>query len=475
MKQQPKALYLLACIVMWECFSYYGMRALLVLYMVAKLGFGDLYAFGVYAVFSGLFELSGVAGSLVAERYIGLRRSIVLGSWLLASGYILLVFELVDFPFYASLGLLVVGYGLFYTNISTLLGLYYKPEDPKREEGFTLFYSAINLGALLAIILCGVVADCYGWSYGFGLAALGMIAGNITWHLFQPLLEDKGLPPQDVNRFELNLIYLLIIPVILFLALCIKCEALLLPLLPWLGLTCIAGVSYRLIKIDTSAWKSLVLLMTYLLSIIVFYGAQEQMGSTLVLFTERFIDRSIGGLSVPATTIMSLNPLAIIVLGPFLNWLFKKIKSPAMNETVFLHRRLACAFLIAGGAFLILWIICLFHRDGEAISLLYLVPLILSISMAEVMVGPAVFAACSEISCKYQLGFIMGLIPIGFSLASTFGGLLSKMMAIEGEGPQQIAIYGLGFETIAIILLASGLLLGILTQLMNKNKRIVAI
>jgi hydrogenase/urease accessory protein HupE len=92
-----------------------------------------------------------------------------------------------------------------------------------------------------------------------------------------------------------------------------------------------------------------------------------------------------------------------------------------------------------------------------------------------VMVGPAVFAACSEISCKYQLGFIMGLIPIGFSLASTFGGLLSKMMAIEGEGPQQIAIYGLGFETIAIILLASGLLLGILTQLMNKNKRIVAI
>jgi proton-dependent oligopeptide transporter, POT family len=438
---QPKTLYLLSFVQMWECFSYYGMRTLLVLYMVSKLGLSDPMAYGIYAVFAGLFELCGVGGNLLAERWLGLKRAIVIGSLFLIAGYLLLAFEV---EFFLSLALIVVGGGLFNTNTTALLGLYYHLEDQRREEGFTLFYSSFNLGALAATLLCGFAGAYWGFSYGFALAGLGMGIGLTALLLLSPLLGDKGKAPGGGTWSVL-----LLLPVTAVVALAIQAESVALPLLPWIGLISFAFVACRFRK----DLKSLFTLSTYLVALIIFYGAQEQIGSTLLLFVERQVDRSF----LPAAALMSLNPMGVIILGPFVNYLCRKIRRG--DESLFLFKRLISAFFIASFAFLLLFFLA---GGEEKVPLFLFLPLIGLISLAEVMIGPAIYSACSEISAKF--GFVMGLIPIGFSLANLFGGFLSKRIAEEASQ---------GFGMISAILLIVAIILNLTLFIFYKRREVV--
>ena len=179
---QPKALMLIASVQMWECFSFYGMRVLLVLYMIHQLGWSDAQAFGIFALYTGLVEFGGIIGGMVAEKFLGLKRAISLGGWLIMSGHLTLALG-ESFLFFRALALIIVGSSFFSTNLSALLGLFYGENDARRESGFTLDHAAINLGSLLASLLCGYVGELLGWNYGFGLAAIGMLSGNLTFLL----------------------------------------------------------------------------------------------------------------------------------------------------------------------------------------------------------------------------------------------------------------------------------------------------
>lgn len=175
--KQPKAFYLLTCIQMWKFFSNFGMRALLVLYMVDALRLSDSRTFGMNAVFLGVMELSGIFGGIVADRILGLRRATGLGALLITLGYGGFIFEN---GIYVALPLVVLGASLFSGNITALLGAAYAENDPRRERGFTFFYMMQNLGALVSTFICGVVAEHYGYRAGFALAASGMVIGSIT-------------------------------------------------------------------------------------------------------------------------------------------------------------------------------------------------------------------------------------------------------------------------------------------------------
>ena len=189
----PPGLFYLFFAEMWERFSFYGMRALLILYMTKQLLYSDEMSFGIFAVYGSLVYATPLIGGMLADRIIGYRRAIIFGGILMAMGHFMLAIEH-PFFFYTSLGLLIVGNGFFKPNISSLLGELYDKDDVRRDSGFTIFYLGINLGGWAAPLLCAWLAEVYGWHFGFGLAGLGMLAGLVFFYrgLSKQVFYDKG-------------------------------------------------------------------------------------------------------------------------------------------------------------------------------------------------------------------------------------------------------------------------------------------
>ena len=185
----PAGLFTLFFAEMWERFSYYGMRALLLFYMIKGfLGFNDSRAYGVYGAYTALVYATPFIGGVLADRLLGARRAVIIGGVLMAAGHLLMMFE-VSWAFFTALALLIVGNGFFKPNISTIVGGLYPPGSPKKDGGFTLFYMGINLGAAMSPLLCGYIGETYGWHYGFGLATFGMLAGLAVFTAPRPIAQ----------------------------------------------------------------------------------------------------------------------------------------------------------------------------------------------------------------------------------------------------------------------------------------------
>lgn len=191
---QPTGLYVLFFAEAWERFSYYGMRALLVLYMVNHLKFAKNDALSVYGTYTGLVYLTPILGGWLADKYLGRRKAVIIGAVVMALGHLAMAFEPL---LYQALGLLIIGNGFFKPNISTIVGGLYDEGDPRRDGGFTIFYMGINLGAFFSPLVCGTLGETVGWHYGFSAAAIGMVAGLAVFVWGQRYFRNIGLPPRQ--------------------------------------------------------------------------------------------------------------------------------------------------------------------------------------------------------------------------------------------------------------------------------------
>ncbi len=427
--RQPKSVFLLSFVQMWNRFSHYGMRALLVLFMLHALKFSTPFALGVYAVFCALVELGGVLGAYLAQKTFGLRRAILYGGWIVALGHLSLAMKW----FFPGLALLIVGSSLFSTNITALIGEFYQPQDVRRQGGFTLFYMGINVGALLATILCGFLAENFGWEYGFGLAAAGMVLGNLALLKFRHLLSGKGETPEDPKKG----LPLLLIGLGGFAILCMVGQSISLPLLPILAVG-LGILIFRKLRKQNIPLKGLAL---SLVTLVLFFAAEEQIGSSLVVFTSEKTTHTLFGLPMATSSILSLNPIVIIFFGAIANALYLKIKNPS--------RRLAIPFLIVAGA---LALLSFSHMAIPILPLSSVMGVVALISFAELLVGPMVYTTCSEVSSAAKDPKVMGLVPIGFSLAALLGGTMSKFITATG--------YDLGFLVVAAMVTLFGIGLG---------------
>ncbi|MCE5315796.1 MAG: peptide MFS transporter [Parachlamydia sp.] len=460
MKQQPKALMLLVSVQMWECFSFYGMRVLLVLYMIHNLKFTDTQAFGVFALYTALVEFGGILGGIAADRCLGLRKAISLGGWLILSGHVILAFGSETLFFFPALALIIIGSGLFSSNLSAMLGLFYEEQDGRREAGYTLFYAGINLGSLLASLLCGYVGDQFGWHYGFGLAAIGMLIGNSLFHYFGAVLEDKGkASPKQVSKRGATLVPFLLILAVLLISQGLQNEEMVFPLVPWVFLATIAYVAYRLVQEDSAGVQKIAKAMLYILAIALFFAAEEQMGTSITLFSDRHATKSLWSIPIPPSVLLSINPAVIIIFGTLMNRLSGKISGAL---------RMILPFSIAACAFVVLaWA----SPDGRPVPVLFVIGMTAAVAFAELMVGPTAYSFCAEIATKKHQGMVMGLVPIGFSLASVIGGHLAKWMAIdEADLVPSFEVYREGFLSIGVILFSAAAILGIGLILVSKMK-----
>lgn len=303
---QPRGLTILFLTEMWEKFSFYGMRALLVYYMTRQLMFDQQRASLVYGLYTAFVFLTPILGGLIADRWLGRRRAVILGGSIMALGHFMMAFE---GQFYLALGVIALGNGLFLPSLPSQISGLYAADDPRRGSAYNVYYVGINLGAFLAPLVCGTLGEVYGWHWGFGAAGIGMLAGLCIY-----IAGQRHLPPEPE----------------------------------------------RAAQRDTSAEpaqdelrRRFILLGAVGLAVVVFRAAYEQTGNTLALWIDASVDRGLSlGWTIPSTWFQSLNPLMVFLLSPFVVAYF--IRRAREGREASPLRKMALGALIVAGAYLML-------------------------------------------------------------------------------------------------------------------------
>ena len=320
----PKGLFVCFATEMWERFSYYGMRALLILYLTKHWEFSDAQSYIIYGAYTSLVYIMPVFGGMLADRILGSRKAVTFGAILLVLGHTGMAFESNIQVFYMSLALIISGVGFLKPNISTMVGALYEEGDPRRDPGFTIFYMGINIGAFSASLLCGYLGETYGWSYGFGAAGIGMLIGLVIFLWGQDYLEGHAEPTSDFykeKKFNItyeNWAYLSGIIMVFSSWFLIQNQQIVGNLLGGFGAICIAlWLAYALLKCSPEERDRLVIVGILILFSLIFWALFEQAGSSLNILTDRGVDRTILGWEVPASMFQSLNAFFIFTLAPF--------------------------------------------------------------------------------------------------------------------------------------------------------------
>lgn len=452
--QQPRALYLLFFVQMWESFSFYGLRAILVLYMVSELKFSDAKAFGIYAIYTALSECLGVFGGRISDKIMGLKNSIYVGGIIIAIGHTLI--SVYDHEFFLYLGLAFIAYGtgFFRTNSNALLGEFYLENDPRRDAGYTLFYVGLNIGAFLATIGCTYVAEHYGWHFAFSLAAIGMILGLIALFYFKHILEKRGKRPVNISKKTASLTYLLVLAVAPIFTIFIYYYEESTYILTAAILLMLGNVYLQAKKHDKRDRFSIYLILLAVIFLGVFYGFEEQVGTTLILFAERYGSGFLFDFEVPAAALTSVNPIVVLLLGPIVAVAFEKYEA-SIKRGINVFSKIAIACFLQASAFAILK-----FYDVGTISQVPSSIIATSfgiIAFSELFIGPALNSFCSERAPKDMKGVMMGVVMLGYAFANIMNGELSKMMAID-ESKGGIEIYMDGFTHIAFWCVVLGIL-----------------
>jgi POT family proton-dependent oligopeptide transporter len=335
----PRGLFVLFYAEMWERFSYYGMRALLILYLTKFWLFSDGKANLIYGAYTSLVYITPVLGGWLADRYLGQRKAVLFGGVLLAFGHLLMAVEgqqgiadpLVKQAdpminvFWLALSFIIVGSGFLKANISVIVGQLYRLTDVRRDGAYTIFYMGVNVGSALGTILVGYLGETIGWAYGFGLAGIGMVAGLIIFAIGKPALRGRGEPPDAARlnapamgiRLE-ALLYAVGVLAVVFIWALIQYQNVIGWLLLVSGVLLLLYVLYEAFKYDRHTRDRLFAVLFLIALEPVFWGLYEQSGGSFNLFTDRYVDR--GG--VPTSLFQSINPIYIIVLGPLFAWLW---------------------------------------------------------------------------------------------------------------------------------------------------------
>ncbi len=459
----PKGLYVLFFAEMWERFSYYGMRALLVFYLTKHWLFSDGEANLIYGAYNSLVYVTPVLGGYLADRYLGQRKAVLFGAILLTIGHTMMGFEgdgggnsgAAINIFWLALAFIIVGTGFLKANISVIVGQLYPRTDVRRDGAYTIFYIGINVGATLGTILAGWLGETYGWSYGFGAAGVGMLLGLIVFVGFKPLLLGHGESPDPAAlarkvggiRFE-HVLYGLGLASIAIAWALIQYRDVIELLLAVSGFALLGYVLFQSFRVDREARHRLWVILFLIALNPVFWGLFEQAGGSLNLYTDRYVDR--GG--VPASIFQSINPLYIVLLGPIFAWLWVWLGKRGLEPST--PAKFGLALLQVGFAFLVFVWGANSVGPGVATPVLFVFLVYLFQTSGELCLSPVGLSAMNRLSPKTLASLIMGawfyMTAVGQFVAGKIGeatGGEGGVMTKEGT----LAVYDtIGWWTIGI-------------------------
>jgi len=393
----PAGLFILFFTEMWERFSYYGMRAILVLYLVSEstgfnpgLGWSNGDALALYGWYTMMVYVMSVPGGYIADKLLGQKKSVLFGGILLVIGHSTLAIEQM-WAFYTGLVFIVLGCGMLKPNISTMVGGLYKPGDIRRDKGFTIFYIGINLGAFISSLVVGYVGEVYGWHYGFGLAGIGMALGLLQYLIGLKYLKQVGdfLGATKDNKEVMN---------------------------------------KPLTKIEID--RIVVLLISFLL-VIVFWGAFEQAGGLMNIYTMEKTDRFIGDWQVPASWFQSINAMFIIFFGTAvaIYWANRKLKG-MVSTSLF---KMCLGLIIMGvGFFFMTGATAQYEATGSS-AMYWLVFAYLFHTIGELCLSPVALSFVTKLAPVKYASIMMGIYFAMTGFGSKLAGLLGEWSSSLGE------------------------------------------
>jgi proton-dependent oligopeptide transporter, POT family len=384
--KHPKGLYLLFAVEMWERFSYYGMRALLVLYMTKYLLFSTEQAGTVYGWYTGLAYLAPLIGGYLADRYLGQRKCIVIGSIFIAFGQFTLATPSL-FSFYLGLLLIIIGTGFFKSNISTIVGLLYEQNDPRRDSGFTIFYMGINLGAFFSPLICGTLGEKYGWHYGFAAAGVGMVLGLIFYLLKQhEFLGDKGT--QSVYSANQK-----------------------------------KDFANTPLTIEEKQRVAVIFILTFFT--IFFWASFEQAGSSLTLFADKSTNRLIPFLNIeiPASYFQAINPLFILLFAPFFSSMWISLAQKNLEPSIPI--KFVNALVLVGVGFIFMIAASYLYEQSGPVSMFWLIGVYLVHTLGELCLSPVGLSMVTKLAPMKFASLLMGTWFLANFTANLVGGLFA--------------------------------------------------
>lgn len=458
-KGHPRGLYLLFMTEMWERFSYYGMRAIFVLYMTKMLLMDDAEASQIYGSYTGLVYLTPLLGGYLADRFLGNRRSIEIGGVLMALGQFVMFFSASTSGssaitlMWIGLTMLIIGNGFFKPNISTMVGQLYPKGDRRVDSAFTIFYMGINLGAFFAPLICGTLAEKVDYKWGFLAAGIGMVIGLITFILQknQLLVDDEKKPiGMPTNKFGIAQVGLVLgsIAIIFFL---MNFKTMFQSDLDIIGYLIYGAmiVMPLIVLTDKSLTKEererIMVIFILAFFVIFFWGAFEQAGASLTIFADRQTDRNLFGWEMPASYFQSVNPLAIILLAPLFSSLWLRLGNRGMEPSSPKKMALGLALVSLG------YVVIAFAVYGlglmDKVSMFWLIGLYVIHTMGELCLSPIGLSMVSKLSPMRFSSLLMGTWFLANAAANKFAGTLSALIPGSGEDGQGAKItYFLGFE-----------------------------
>jgi proton-dependent oligopeptide transporter, POT family len=384
--RHPAGLYVLFFTEMWERFSYYGMRSLLVYYMIKHLAYSQAQASNVYGLYTGFVYFTPFFGGLLADRLLGQRRTVIIGAVLMAIGHFFMAFE---FLFYPALVVLILGNGCFKPNIATQVGSLYEPGDHRRDRAFSIFYVGINLGAFFSPLVCGTLGEVYGWHYGFSAAGVGMVIGLAVYLWGQKYLAADNVMKRAATKTQ----------------------------------------DEPLTKADKN---KIVALMVLCLLNIVFWGVYEQQGNTLALWADANTDRHIFsflgiGWEMPASWFQAVNPAMIFLFTPFIvkfwGWQARRGSEPSSVS------KMAIGCMLLGLSFLVMIGGARAYQSGGMASPWWLMGCFVMLTIGELYLSPVGLSLVTKVAPVKMVSMMMGM----WFLSSFFGNYMTGWLGTFWE------------------------------------------
>ena len=434
----PKGLFVLFFAEMWERFSYYGMRALLILYLTKHWLFSDRDASVIYGAYTALVYITPVLGGYLADKYLGQRKAVVYGAVLLTFGHFMMGIEGAGGQdpaalnvFWLALAFIIVGSGFLKANISVIVGQLYPRTDMRRDPAYTIFYMGINLGAFLGALLCGYAGEVWGWSYGFGLAGFGMLLGLFVFTLGKPLLLGRGEAPAPLSKRVEWTLYAAGLLCVVACWWMVQNQEVVGTLLGIFGAILVAYViGVAVIKLPAEDRDRIFAAMFLIFVSIVFWALFEQAGNSLSLFTDRHVNRTFFGWTMPASMFQSLNSAYIFMLAPLFAWAWTALgRRNAEPSAPF---KFGLGVIQVGLGFLVLVGGARAAGMDMAVPVIFIFLVYLLHTTGELCLSPVGLSAMNRLAPAHMASLIMGTWFFASATGNFAAGLISA--AAGGEG-----------------------------------------
>ena len=475
----PKGLFVCFATEMWERFSYYGMRALLILYLTKHWEFTDATSYLIYGAYTSLVYIMPVFGGMLADQILGSKKAVTYGAILLVFGHLGMTVESNEQIFYLSLALIVSGVGFLKPNISTMVGALYEEGDPRRDSGFTIFYMGINIGAFTATLLCGYLGEQVGWAYGFGAAGIGMLFGLIIFLWGQKYLEGLAEPPSNKYLQKMNGIsyeswtYISGIFMVLVTWFLVQNSQLVGQLLGGFGAIFIgAWLLYALFRCAPDERDRLIVVGILILFSLIFWALFEQAGSSLNILTDRGVNRVIFGWEVPASMFQSLNAGFIFTIAPLFAMLWIALAKRNMEPSTPI--KFSIGIIFVGLGFLAL-VYGMRSSEGLQTGVFWIILIYLLHTLGELCLSPVGLSSVTKLSPQRIVGFMMGMWFFASAAGNYVAGLIARATASDSSGVSN-DVFDLTqkqsfmdvYTDVGLMAIGCGIFLAILTPILKK-------